>query len=325
MFKKFICILCFILLIVVSALGETTNKKIKIELNSNKSEYFCGEPILLKTIVTNLSDKNVIGDAKAYGFGGNFTMYISYDGIDFDDILWLTKIDPNLKSIATIPRQFEFYVDRYLLLNTLPSGKQAERLDMFIISKSGIYRLKSVLRKGNKEILYTSEPIKFSVITPTEKYDSLSDLRDPNLFVNLGSTIFYAHHLEGFYGGSPGKSLDKEEFEKIAPQIIEKYKDSAFREYVLYADIMGHERGDILSGSRLLPEKYKQSAMQFEKEYPDSWLLPDVYRRLFLTYVYEKNKEKAEQVRDKAIGKSPNSTVLRNMKQMDTNSIKPRK
>lgn len=302
---------------------------LKVELKANKQEYICGEPVLLKTTFTNLSDSNVIKGPIA--FGGNFTMYIAYDGNDiFDDILWVTRVDPNLRTIATYPRQFDFYVDRYPILNTLLPGKRAERLNMFIIPRSGVYRLKAVLRKGDKEILYSSKPIQISVKTAKERYDSLIKLGDLNLFVNLGSTIFYAHHLQMIVGGyPPGESLTYEEFEKIAPVILEKCRDSAFREYVLYADIMGHERSnrssDISTSTyRPLPVKYMDEALQFEKEYPDSWLLTDIYTRLFSTYCYERNKEKADEVRNKAIKKDPYNVILRIMKLTDTNSLKPR-
>ena len=319
MLKKTKCILYLIVIVVLArvATGET----IEIQLRSKKDVYICGEPVLLKTTIMNTSSKVFVGNTPSYGWGF-FTIYISFGDDDFADILHIRRRKPTLY-VATVPRQFDRFYDRYRLPNTLLSYQQVERLDMLIFPKYGDYKLKAVLRDRDGKV-GESEPIQIRILPLQEKYDSISQVGDPNFLINLGSSIFYAHHMEELCGRyPPGESLMPKEFEKIAPVIIAKHKNSVFREYVMYADIMAHGRNDL--PLHPMPISYKELAESFVQEYPKSWLLPEIYRRLFWTYVVEKNRVKAEQIRDLALQKAPRAVVLRHVKKKDLSKLDQKK
>jgi hypothetical protein len=113
----------------------------------------------------------------------------------------------------------------------------------------------------------------------------------------------------------PGKSLKPEEFEQVAAVILDKHENSVFREYVMYADILTHHRPE--TKTKELIKGRKEAAESFVQQYPNSWLVPEVYCKLFWTYLAEKDKAKAEQARNKALEKAPNAAFLRYIKQKD--------
>jgi len=289
------------------------SQNIKVEFQSNKSEYINGEPALLRTTILNFSEKDFKGKLDGYGWHRDvgFTMYVANDGNDFENIL---DIKTKLRlEISTPPRQYELFQDRHFLPGNLSSGEKAERFDMLIIPKPGDYRLKAVLREPDGRT-YMSEPIRLKILTIKEKNDSIWKLGRQDFIINLGSSIYYAHYVEKLWGGyPPGESLRPEKFEELAPVIREQYKDSVFREYVMYADVMTHYNPR--KSTHELIEGRKELAEQFLKEYPNSWLLPEVYRKLFWTYIAEKDRKKAEQVRNKAIEIAPNATVLKEVRE----------
>ena len=286
---------------------------IDVQLRCNKAEYVCGEPVLLKTLIFNSSSSSYAADISGYGWSPvfGFTMYISYDGNDFTDIFkQATRFDSRKPTVSTPPLQYEPFLDRHCLPGVLSAGQKAERLDMLIFPKPGNYRLKAVLREQNDKIIHTSTPVEFRVLPLKEKDDSISQLGEQDFAINLGSSIFYAHYVEKLWGGyPPGKSLHAKKFEEIAPVIIENYKDSVFREYVMYADIMTHYLRH--TATHELTKGRKELADRFVKEYPKSWLLPEVYRKLFWTHVAAGDKEKAEAARNKALQIAPHATVLK--------------
>lgn len=298
---------------------------INLQFKSNKVEYICGEPVLLKTTVLNLSSDDFVGNPQGYAwyvwsrkFG--YSMYIAYDGSDFSDIL--NASTKSRLGVGVPPTNYEFFWDRYRLLKTLPAGHQAERFDMLIFTKPGNYKLKAVLKQRDGKIIYASKPIEFRILPLKEKYDSISQLGEQDFAINLGSLILYAHYVEQLWGGrSPGKSLYPKDFNKVSPVIRENYKDSVFREYVMYADIMSN--GGSYRGGRKLTKQPQELAERFVKEYPKSWLLPEVCRKLFWTYVAAGDKEKAEAARNKALQIAPHATVLRHIRKSDLSKIKP--
>lgn len=300
-----------------------TAEIIDVQFQSNKVEYICGEPVLLKTTVLNLSSDDFVGNPQGYAWYVwsrklGYSMYIAYDGNDFSDIL--NASTKSRLGVGVPPTGYKFFWDRYRLLKTLPAGHQAERFDMLIFPKPGDYKLKAVLKQRNGKIIYASEPIEFRVLPLKEKYDSISQLGEQDFAINLGSLILYAHYVEQLWGGySPGKSLYPKEFNKVSPVIRENYKDSVFREYVMYADIMSN--GGSYRGGRELTKQPQELAERFVKEYPKSWLLLEVYRRLFWTYVAAKDKEKAEAARDKVLQIAPNAVVLRHVKKADLSKL----
>jgi hypothetical protein len=303
---------------------------IKVELQSNKKEYICGEPVLLKTSVTNTSGNSYVLNEVGYEWlPKSFRMFVAYNSDEFVDILSIkarTSGGDRLGIVAHSGNYERPFIDENYLPNSLEGNQRVERIDFILMSRPGDYKIKSVLEdRLGKSKTYESEPISFKVVSLSQKADSISKLGDPNLIaLKLGKTIWSAHFSRGegyAYDPSPDGPIGTAAFEKIAPEIIEKNKDSVFREYILYADIAGHRNNDSYSS---LPEKYKERAFQFEKEYPDSWLLPQVYVRLTNTYIAEKNREKAEEYKQKALKLAPNDRGLTGIRQMDLDKLLPK-
>ena len=92
-------------------------------------------------------------------------------------------------------------------------------------------------------------------------------------------------------------------------------QDSIFREYIMYMDIM-LSCGEV-GNSPFLTREGKQMAERFAREYPDSWLLPQVYRRLFWQYATERDKDKAEVIRNEALRIAPHAVILRDVRECD--------
>jgi hypothetical protein len=247
-------------------------------------------------------------------------MLIAAGDNDFIDILSTGRSAMIHGGVATAPRQFDFWRDRHYFSNTLAAGEQAERVDMLVFPKPGDYKLKAVLKDRDGKVR-GSEPIRIRIVSLEETNDSIAEVGKQDFVINLGSAIFYAHHMEELLGGyGPGKSLHPDKFEEIVPVIIKNHKDSVFREYVMYADIMGH--GDrVVTGWPLIKGR-KDLAYRFAKEYPDSWLLPEVYRKLFWTHVAARDKENAEDVRNKALKIAPHARGLRRIRKSDLSKWK---
>jgi len=295
------------LVIAVQAAGASA---IEVSLRPNKDRYICGEPILLRTTVSNLSKEPFVA-GRAFAWGSGFTFYVGTK--DFE----LAPIDSvpakQALEISTPPRQWELFEDRHWIPNQLGPGESAMRLDILIVPRPGPYRLKACLqdKAGNT---YMSSPIEFEVEALTKTNDSISKLGGQDFAVNLGSCIFYAHHVQRIWGGyPPGESLSPEEFGAAFSKILTECRDSVFVEYVRYADIMGCGRGSFYR-LRFDPDR-AELAEQFIKEYPRSWLLPDLYRFLFFTYVEAKDYRKAAALRGKAVDAAPWATVLASVRQ----------
>ena len=194
MLKKTKCVLHVVTMLVLSEVVAA--EIIQVELRSNKDEYICGEPVLLRTIVSNFSGMKFVGNIPHYYTWGSFTIYIACGDDDFADILSRER-PRSIQGMIAMPQQFDRFYDRQMLPKTLLNGQQAERLDMLIFPKPGDYKLKAALRDRDGKV-GESEPIQIRILPLQEKYDSISQLGDPNFLINLGSSIFYAHHMEKF-------------------------------------------------------------------------------------------------------------------------------
>ncbi len=287
---------------------------IDVQFQSNKTEYICGEPVLLKTTVSNPSTEEFKGTSPGYGWAKDvgFTMYIARGDEDLANILAIETI--RRLRVSTPPLQYTLFSDRHWLPQNLSPGQRAQRLDMLIVPKPGDYTFKAVLQERDGKT-YSSKPISFRVMPIEEMKDSISHLGEQDFVINLGYSIHKAHYVEEFWG-----PFSPEEFEELAPVIIEKHKDSVFREYAMYADILTHGRPE--RSTHELIKGRKELAQRFVREYPDSWLLPEIYRKLFWTYVAEKNREKAEQMRARALEIAPHASVLRYVRAYDTNTLR---
>lgn len=307
--KKHIAYILFAIIFCANGAIAGTNE---VQFLSNKSEYLCGEPILLKTIVTNLHGKNFAGEldyGKYHGnyfFGGCFTMYIALGEEDFKDILGGVTGLPSFP-VTKPPLHLEYWTDRHCLPGKLELGQQSERVDMLILSRPGNYKLKAVFNNRDGSIRISSEPIQFQVIPIDQKKGDISKLGKQDLFVRLGRAIHMAYYEE------TDEVLTRDEAVKqIASMIVENYPDSAFSEYITYSHIFAYsprytEPSELAKGR-------KELAKRFIQDHTTSWLLPDIYRKLFWTYIAEKDREKAGQIRDKALQKSPHAAVLRFVK-----------
>lgn len=288
--------------------------EVGVQLRSNKQQYICGEPVLLQTSVLNVSGRDF--QSKGFGWGSgrsSFTVHMAFNKENYFDIRTAEgAFKARVLDVSTAPTHHKFFRDRYWLPGKLAAGEQARRVDILILSKPGQYKLKTALVDGDEKH-YVSNALELRVVELGVRYDSISKLGGNDFAVNLGSTIFYAHYVEELLGGyAPGESLTPEAFEKVAPVIIEKHKDSVFREYVMYADLMTSYVPE--KGTSVLSGKGKELAARFIKEYPGSWLLPEVYRKLFFTYAREKENQEAEAVRQKVLKLAPDLTVLRRLR-----------
>jgi hypothetical protein len=285
-----------------------TAQTIEIQLQSNKAEYITGEPVLLKTKVLNASNKDFIGNSPGYGWGKEFgfTMYIAYGEEDFENILSVqTKI---LLGVSTPPLHLEYFHDRHWLPKSFAANQEAERLDMLVFPKTGKYRLKSVMKEPDGKIR-ASKPAQFTVLPPEDKADNISQLGNQALFLRLGRAIHKAYYEE------IDESLTSDEAVKqLSSMIVEKYPDSTFSEYINYSHILSYSQ--IQTEPRELAKGRMGLAERFVKEHPNSWLLPEFYRKLFWTYVSQGDLEKAEQVRNKAMQEAPHAAVLRYVKEV---------
>ena len=313
-YKKYILYLMLVFVLWTKTLAQ--DNPIKVKLQANKKEYICGEPVLLKTSVINTSGNTYVLNKVGYTWGKqNFTMSVAYNGGDFVDI-WSLRGGRLSLGFGGYSNAGPTKYDKNYITGSLAGDRRVERMDPIFIPKPGEYKIKSVLKDPYGAETYESEPVSFKVLSLTEKADSISQLGDPNLItLKLGRTIHFTFYAEGegySNGTSNDGSVGTEVFEKIAPEIINNHKDSVFREYVMYADIMGH--GEQINQYHPLSEKYKQEAYEFVKEYPDSWLLPLLYLRLSDTFIFEKDLEKADEYIDKCLELSPNTSNLRAVK-----------
>jgi hypothetical protein len=306
---RYILFIMIIWSICINSLAQ--DNPIKVELQANKKEYIYGEPVLLRTSVINTSENDYVLKEAGYQWGqDSFTMLVSYNGKDFVEIMTIVRSTgikgPLIQHDDLQPNYVRNYIPKSL------EGKQrVEITDLFIIPKPGEYKFKSILKDRYENVKpYESEPVSFKILPLSESEDSIYQLDDPRIMpVNLATTINFAHY-RGIIGNRPQSNnpLGLEAFEKIASEIINNHKDSVFREYILYADIMAH--GERESSYHPLPEKNKQEAYDFAKEYSDSWLLPFVYLKLGDTFIYEKDLDKAEEYIDKSYELAPNASFL---------------
>ncbi|HUX00188.1 MAG: hypothetical protein WBD63_07735 [Phycisphaerae bacterium] len=292
--------------------GEVPEEKgLEVGLRANKQQYVCGEPIVLQTTVANPSTNDFKSRHWGISWGAGFGLEIAYgeDG-DFRDLQKDWGVYRELAP-SKVPLHFDGWRDRHWLPQVLEAQQRYERIDLLVLPKPGSYRLRAVITES-EETRFVSESVTFEVVPLAKAKDNIAELGDQAFAINLGSAIFHAHYHQAMWigGAPPGESLRQAEFDKVAKVIIEKHKDSAFRETVMYIEII--DTWDFEDQGRYgrLLESQKQLAQQFTEEYPDSWLLPDVYRLLFFTYVETKDYRKAAALREEAVGAAPWATVL---------------
>ncbi len=287
---------------------------IVVEIESNKRSYVPGEPLILRTIVSNFSREAFRSGRLAFGWGrkAGFTMYVASGDGDFGDILSL-PVKAEL-GITSYPQYWELFHDRHWLPGPMPAGARATRTDMLIVPKPGQYQLKAALldRDGSS---YASKPISLRVVAAGGKEALISGSAGEDVTVKSGRSIASAHYIGSMWPGTLGEA----EFERAAQKVIEEHKDSVFREPTVYAVLRMRQNNQ--TNTHGLVRGGKELAGRFVREYPRSWLLPDVYRMLFFTAVEEKDYVEAAALREKALEIAPWATVLRDVRECDLEAL----
>ncbi|MCK7487291.1 MAG: hypothetical protein MZU97_18630 [Bacillus subtilis] len=148
------------------------------------------------------------------------------------------------------------------------------------------------LRTDPRDILFESPTVAFKVKELPER-DTMSHLLPANLMEKLPGAIAHAHYL-----GRARESLrfPRADIERILPRAVE----SVFHETLLYGMILGTASPTDLQkpgGAN----KGQAFADEFLRRYPESWLLPEVYLRLFDCYVQQRKYREALQVAESAL------------------------
>lgn len=302
-------------LVVMLLTNIVQSQSIQMRLEISKTEFTLGEPAILRSTVSNSSP----APASIHFGWGLFTMFVAYENEQLQDVQ-----DVGLKirlPVISAPTHLEFFVDRQWE-TTLAQNQKATRTDIVLFPKVGTYRLKAVIKDWENRPLVMSEPVKFRVLSLEEKSDAISALGDEAFLLRLGKAICETHYIEGSFSGFGATSKENTSpkyAEKVVSAIIEKYPESAFRECVMYADIISHIRPE--THTQELIDGRQEMALRFEREYPRSWLLPEIYRKLFWTYVAEEDRPEAEKIRDKALALAPYATTLRAVRDLGPTSL----
>ncbi|UCG57191.1 MAG: hypothetical protein JSU70_20290 [Phycisphaerales bacterium] len=281
----------------------------EVEFLCNKGQYLCGEPILLRTTVANLEDKNFVGELTSggyegkYCFGGSFTMHIALGDGEFRDILGRDTKRPSFP-VSVPPLHVEYWSDRHGLPGRLNLGERSERVDMLVLSRPGDYKLMAVFKNRDRSVRMASDPIDLKVIPVGEEEEGFSRLADQAVFLKLGRAIhaaFYEECDEGLIGDSAVGEL--------AAKILEEYPDSEFAEYIRYCHMLSPSPTQ--TEFRELAKGRKEPALRYVRENTSSWLLADLYRKLFWTYVAEKDREGAQKILNESSRRAPHAAVLK--------------
>ncbi len=181
---------------------------LKVELKSNKTEYICSEPVLLKTTLINTLNKPFISNAGGYSLypfrstTEGFTFYVSINNKEYVDVFMVTGRRGGRFGIQVATLQLPARLT-YSFQNNLPNKfeplQKAERIDLLIFPNEGDFKIKSVLKDRDGK-LRESAPISFKVLPLSKKPDSISKSGDPNLPLRLGIAVFSAHNTGGFMG-----------------------------------------------------------------------------------------------------------------------------
>ncbi len=308
-----------------SALGAEDGGRIgrvDLQLEANKARYICGEPIILRATVRNPSDATFKSRYRTFGLRPHdkYGIEIAPGKERQFKSIWDHEKMRDI-NVTTPPIDDDFWSDRHWIPGTIAPGAHYERTDMLVLPKPGQYRLRTRIIEG-KDTRFDSPPVSVEVVPLSETQDSIAGLGDQVFAVRLGRALVTAHYTQEIWGGTgAGGSLNQKAFDSVAPTIIEKHRGSAFRETVMYADIMDGLGADHLERPAAL-ERSKALGRQFIKDYPQSLLLPDVYYTLFRCHVQQKEPEKAAAVRAEALPKFPNATVLRTVREFDLDKIR---
>jgi len=299
------------LLVVQAAWGDGA-----VTVQTNKQQYFCGEPVLLRTVVTNASPRQYIGHG--FAWTANLIIEVAEGESGFMDIGRFRATEPGRPSGT--PRGIGDWSDPYWLPGSLAASGQAQRTDMAFFTAPGKYRVRIVLKDGQDSTdpdLAVSEPVSLTVAGSDPQLEGLSSQDGKDLGISLGSSVFFAYYMQGqIWGGygPQGSSLDEEEFRKVADEIIERHPQSVFRESVLFAR-MANAQGRRRNALDEVSWEGIALGERFVRKYPNSWLLPSVYLKLYKSYRYYKDEANAERVRKDALKRFPRAAILRQLAQ----------
>jgi len=308
-----------------SALGAENpapNGRLDLRLCASKPRYICGEPIVLRTMVVNPSQATFTSSHPTIGWRAEdeFGIEIAPGKEGQFKSIWDNEVMRSIKATTPPIEYDDIWTDRHWIPGKIEAGAHYDRVDLLVLPNPGQYRLRATIIEDDKT-RFVSPPVSVEVVPLSQAKDSIASQGDQVFATRLGRALVMAHYLQDILGGTgPEGSLNREEFDRVAPTIIEQETPSAFRETVMYADIMDWHVDDHLLQPAI--ERSKVLAERFIKEYPGSFLLPDVYLTLFWCHVHQKEFDKAAAVRATAVQKFPHASVLWEARQCDLEKFK---
>jgi hypothetical protein len=264
---------------------------LEFRLEMSKATYFEGEPVIFRTIYGS-SGEAIEMKQREYGPAwGMFVLDIRPDG----EVDWGRVETESKPFIVCWPPSSELFPNVFAFPGSLRAGQKFERVDMRGI-KEGRYRTKAFLRNDDGSRHETNE-VSFEVL-PIEGKDSITRFLQGAQLWSLGGIIVGFHYTDGWEGSTTEMRpyLKREEFYKLAPEIIQECTGSPFRELAFYAYIIGRERARHILAESMEDPEVEALALQFLAEYPDSWLRPKIQKILFMTYQERKNPQAAIQM-----------------------------
>jgi hypothetical protein len=305
--------LAVVLLISMLHTCEAAAPMDEVQLHCKKQQYISGEPVLLRTTVTNVRGKNFVGELDSggrqgsYCLGGAFSFYVALDSDDFRDILGTGTARPAFP-VTVPPVQVEYWRDRRCIPGTLEIGQSKTRVDMLVFSLGGTYRVKAVFKNKDGTTRIASAPVEFRVAPLARADEKIAKIANEDLLTRLGKAIYSEYYEEGV------ASLDQDvDIRTLASEITKNYRDSAFAEYISASRLLAYTPGRQEPSE--LSDDERKAAEEFLVEHPKSWLLPGLYRKLFWTYISENDRPNAERIMALATQTAPHDTVLNDVQE----------
>lgn len=292
--------------------AEAVPFPLQVAAAANKAVYFSGEPVLLRTVVTNVSTaefKSARRSLYAWGRHEGFNVLFGLEGED-EPLMEFgsSKLHHRISMMRNVRTQEYLHVDWQQLPASYAPGEQAERVDLFVFNHPGRYRIRPILREKDGAV-HGSEVLTITVTAADARSDSVSRLDGENFVGRLGSTIavaYYKRHLAGGIGEPGFESLSPQEFKNLAVTILRDHRQSAFYELTLLTAAVMRRFYETRDSELTLPTR--ELAERFLAEFPDSWLAPQVGAKLYRIYRIAKEHDKADALAEQLLQKFPAST-----------------
>jgi len=284
-----------------------------LALSSHKDSYNLGEPVVIRTILAApVQPEGIALRQKSYSLRrpyAGFVLLMRLEGAS--EVCWT---DRNYDLGSVPPSHHHAYSGDQYLPGHWRSLERYQRVDMLVLDRPGKYSIKAGLRHTDGFQLLSKE-ITIEVKQP-EKPDSVVAYLQGEKLRDLGYLLCDLHYLQGSSSIGGDTRMSREELHKIAPNIIEKCRDSMFYEHVIYAAILIHFHEMAGNGNWTLRDpEIIALAEEFIRVRRDSWLWPHVCRILVHKYIDERTPEgntKAIDLGEEGLLMDPIPTVLIN-------------